>query len=730
MNTNTAYKKKDLVLIGGGHSHIAVIKELGMKPLPGTRVTLISEEIYTPYSGMLPGLIAGHYSFDDCHIDLRQLCQWAGIRFVCSAVEQLDPIKKKAICHQYPPLRYDFLSINCGSLPSLSSIKGASKYGHAIKPGKKFLTHWLQWLDSLALTHQSPHIVVVGVGAAGIETILAMHYRLQSITNIKAHFTLISAENNILSSHNLQVQTFLQQHLTTLDIKLINNRRVVSAKNGQLLLDNNRLLNTDFVTWTISAGAQPWLANSGLECDDKGFVKVDKFLRSLSHPDIFAVGDSAAFTPTPLPKAGVYAVRQGPILTKNLIAVITHRSLRIFKPQPNFLSLLSTGGHYAVASRGSLFFHGKWVWYWKNFIDRQFMARFRPKPMAAKVSVDDNTHSTMRCGGCGAKVSSDILQNVLMQLDIKTSSDIVSNQGDDAAIIKLPSGMHWAQSTDFFRSFIDDPYLFGRIAAVHSLGDIYAMGAKPHSALVTAVIPYNQAEIMQDTLLHLMLGILKTLNDENTKLIGGHSGEGPELAVGLNVNGTVILEKALTKAGLNHGDSLILTKPLGTGVLLAANMAIRCQGRWLDNAFNFMLQSNRTASNIFQKHGARSCTDITGFGLLGHLQEMLTASQCGAILTLDNIPVLDGALWCSEQGIQSTLYNANKQSVGHQSISSKHAVFPLLFDPQTAGGLLAGIPDAHVDNCLQELANAGYTAAKIGTIDQHAPDKSFVFNAT
>ena len=718
---------KHLVLIGGGHSHVSVIKQLGMKPLPEVRITLISESTYTPYSGMLPGLIAGHYSFDDCHIDLRKLCQWADIRFICSTVKGLKPAEKKIICHQYPSLSYDLLSINTGSQPRLDTINGALQHGHAVKPVNNFLCQWQQWLNSSAATDQTYHIIMVGGGAAGVEVLLAMHYHIHSTSNIRTNFTLICSDKSILSTHNKRVQNFFQQHLNRLGIKIITNQKVAAITAHRLLLTDGQTLDVDFVTLAIDAGAQTWLTESGLQCDNKGFIQVDRYLRSISHPDIFAAGDSAAFTPSPLPKAGVYAVRQGSILTGNLIATLKKHSLRPFKPQHRFLSLLTTGERHAVASRGPLFATGKWVWYWKNHIDRKFMARFNPTPMTVNNNSDDISIKTMRCGGCGAKINSSILQNVLTKLDIQPNPDIVNSLGDDAAIINLPAGIQWVQSVDFFRYFIDDPYLFGRISAIHSLGDIYAMGAKPHSALVTAVIPYSQTAIMEETLRHLMLGILTTLNNENTTLIGGHSGEGSELAAGLTVNGTLTPGQALTKSGFSHGDNLILTKPIGTGVLLAANMTANCQGRWLDNAFTFMLQSNQSAATILRTNGAHGCTDVTGFGLLGHLQEILTASQCGATITLDKIPVLDGALQCSAQGIKSTLYSANEQSNNRQNYTGQHPAFPLLFDPQTAGGLLAGIPAHFTDKCLRALADAGYTAAKIGWIDKQLPVSAITF---
>lgn len=729
MNHVSAYKN-DLVLIGGGHSHVAVVKELGMKPLAGLRVTLVSEDSYTPYSGMLPGLIAGHYSFDDCYIDLRKLCQWANVRFIHNAVKSLDPVARKITCHQYPPLSYDLLSINTGSQPALYTINGAANCGHAVKPINKFLSHWRQWLDSAAVNTTNPlqHIVVVGGGAAGVEVLLAMRYSLHGNTQINAKFTLVCADEELLSSHNARVQKFFHDHLNILGVKLIMGHKVAAAATNHLLLDDGSSLKTNFVTWAINAGSKPWTVDSGLACDKHGFVQVDQFLRSISHRDIFAVGDSAAFTPMPLPKAGVYAVRQGPILTHNIVATFRRRTLRPYKPQHHFLSLLTTGGRYAVASRGPFFIKGKWVWQWKNFVDRRFMARFNLKPMAVKSSAGVVMSETMRCGGCGAKVSSSVLQNVLAQLNIKSNTDVVSELGDDAAIINPPVGMQWVQSVDFFRSFIDDPYLFGRVAANHGLGDIYAMGAKPHSALVTAVIPYGHPRIMQETLLHVMQGALRVLDEEEAVLVGGHSGEGPELAFGLTVNGSLKPGQALTKVGLNHGDSLILTKPLGTGVLLAANMAARCEGRWLDNVLSFMLQSNRNAAAILQKYGARSCTDITGFGLLGHAREMLTASQCGAVLTLNAIPILDGALQCNAAGVRSTLFNANKAAHDCQGAVNQYPMFPLLFDPQTAGGLLAGISADQTESCLHALIEADYTAAKIGVVDQFAPVNSIIFN--
>ncbi len=370
------FGNKRLCLIGGGHSHVTIIKRLAIKPVPDIQVTLISPDTYTPYSGMLPGLIAGHYSFEDCHINLDQLCQWANVKLIHQNVNKIDPDAHHIYAAQYPPIQYDLLSINIGSQPATNCIKGANHHGHTIKPVKNFLHQWHLWLQTHADLAQIQRIVVVGGGAASVEVLLAMHYRLQNTTSIKAEFTLINSGQQILASYNRRVQNFFQQHLQSLNIKIYNDSYVKAINEQQLRLVDGRLVGFDFTVWAIHASAQPWLAASGLKCNSNGFVEVDQYLRSISHPDIFATGDSAAFTPHPLPKAGVFAVRQGPVLLKNIIATFRQKPLITFKPQQHFLSLLTTGRRHAVASRGPFFFKGKWVWHWKNYIDRSFMRRF------------------------------------------------------------------------------------------------------------------------------------------------------------------------------------------------------------------------------------------------------------------------------------------------------------------------------------------------------------------
>ena len=369
--------KKHLCLIGGGHSHAIVIKQLLEKPLSDVDITLISPDTHTAYSGMLPGLIAGHYSFEECHIDLHRLCQWAGVRFVRGAVDRINPDLQVIHCPKLLPIKYDLLSVNIGSHPAILNIRGAEIYGHAIKPVSNFLLHWFSWLQSHAESKQNQHIVVVGSGAAGIEVLLAMHYRLQNTTAITATYTLINANSTILTTHNRTVQNFFLSHLRSLNIT-VRNGHISSIDQDMLYFQDGSSLEYDFAVWAIHAGAYSWPAESSLTCDARGFIMVDQYLRSITHHNIFATGDCAAFSPQALPKAGVFAVRQGPALSNNLIATLTKKELRPFKPQQRFLSLLTTGRKHAVASRGFFFLQGKWVWHWKNYIDRKFMQHFHP----------------------------------------------------------------------------------------------------------------------------------------------------------------------------------------------------------------------------------------------------------------------------------------------------------------------------------------------------------------
>jgi selenide,water dikinase len=282
------------------------------------------------------------------------------------------------------------------------------------------------------------------------------------------------------------------------------------------------------------------------------------------------------------------------------------------------------------------------------------------------------------------------------------------------------------QTVDFFRAMVDDPYLFGRIAANHALGDIYAMGGVPETALAIAAVPAARPAIVEHDLFHMLKGGTEVLEAAGAVLVGGHTAEGTELALGFAVTGRPRPGALLRKGGLRPGDRLILTKPLGTGVILAAEMRGRAGARVVAGAIAAMLQPAAAASGCLAAHGATACTDVTGFGLFGHLVEMLTASGADARLDPDAIPALNGALALLGEGLTSSLHTANVAALAALVGEAEPALAALMVDPQTAGGLLAGIPAARADGCLVDLRRLGYQAAAIGVVADRAGERPLV----
>lgn len=365
-----------LLLIGGGHSHVEVIRRWGLAPEPGVSVTLVSPDRHTPYSGMLPGYIAGHYGHADCHIDLDAVCAAAGVTRVAATAGALDLGARVARCGQAPDQHFDLLSIDTGSTPVIAAIPGAAEHGIAIKPVAAFLQRWERLREQARAATRPLHIVVVGAGAAGVEVILAMQHRMAADGG-HARFTLIGNEAVILGVHPRGVQRRFEVILRERGIGVRTGTTVARAESGALLLGSGERLPCDETVWVTGAAAPAWPRASGLRCDAAGFIAVDRHLQSLSHPGVFAAGDIASMAESPRPKSGVYAVRQGPPLHDNLRRALRGEPLRTYDPQPRALALVSAGDRYAVASYGPLALGGRWVWMWKDRIDRGFMARYR-----------------------------------------------------------------------------------------------------------------------------------------------------------------------------------------------------------------------------------------------------------------------------------------------------------------------------------------------------------------
>jgi selenide,water dikinase len=727
---------KDVVLVGAGHAHVNVLRTFGMKPEPGVRLTLITRQVHSPYSGMLPGQVAGLYRFDETHIDTGPLCRFAGARLFQDEAIALDLASRHVVCRNRPPVSFDLLSINIGSTPNTCDVRGANEHAVPVKPIDGFLDRFETMRARLLAKGQRARVAVVGGGAGGVELLLSLERRLRRDFAVAGHdpgqlsFALVTSSSEVMPSFPKALRHRFAEILVQRGIELLAGAAVIQVGPDALQLEDGSVLPFDEILWTTRAAPAGWLQETGLTLTGDGFIHVGTTLESVSHPGVFAAGDVAALEGYRLPRSGVYAVRQGPVLARNLKRALTGRRLVPYNPQKATLSIVSTGQRHAIATRNGVVVAGEWVWRVKDWIDRRFMRRFNdlpemePSNQAPTVAVADASALkeisalAMRCGGCGAKVGATVLSRALGSILPAKRDDVVIglNAPDDAAVVDTGGPRLTVLTVDYFRAIIDDPYLFGKIAATHALGDVYAMGGDPQTALAIATVPYGLEAKVEADLTLMMTGANEVLRDADCALVGGHTSEGAELSLGFSVTGLVDRVDALRKSGLQPGDALILTKPVGTGTLLAADMRLRAKARWIIAAVEHMTVSNRAAAAILKRHGAHAATDVTGFGLLGHLVEMVKASGVDAVLHVSAVPLLDGARETLARGIFSSLQPQNvrlRRAIRNLDEAAHHPLYPVLFDPQTAGGLLASVPGEQAGSCLSELRAGGYPRAAI-----------------
>ena len=771
----SALPTQRLLLVGGGHSHIHVLRRRMMRPEEGAHlaVTLIAREVHTPYSGMLPGRVAGLYGPDEMHIDLARLCRAADTSLVLDEVVALDLAAKAVSSRGHPAMRFDILSLNSGAEPGFAGVDVSAPV-MPVKPIGRFLTAWAELrtgLESALDRGEARSLAVVGAGAGGVELILSIARQMSGVPAGLLSLTLVEAGAVILPGHNGRVRRWAERQLAAAGIRILKGFQVEKVTSEGLFGRAGEHVEVDHTLWTTGVCAPAYPQDSGLQVDASGFVNVNRSLQSLSHPCVFAAGDMANLVEQPRAKSGVYAVRAGPVLAENLLRYARGVPLKPFRAQRRALAILGNARGSAVASRGWLFAAGKPVWWLKQFIDRRFMARFTPPDMSEALGESAVDQALMRCAGCGSKLPASLLTRVLERLDVHPDEQVLQGIGEDAAMLQIgthtqkgthtgpeegthttrpgththpeqgthtdvtPSGTsgkgtHTEQgthtnpekgthtlcvSTDHFPQMVSDTYLFGRIAAHHGLSDLFAMGARPRYALVNLNVKLMAANLMEDEAELALKGANDVFRECGVTLVGGHSTESETTALGCTVIGDAEAP-LLVKSGLVEGEMLVLTKPLGVGVLLAGEMRRRTLGRWLEAALEVMDQSNGPGVRALRAHGAASCTDVTGFGLLGHLLEMLRASEVAAELWLDQVPRLDGAVELMASGVESSLQSANESALAEVEVSGLPLTDPalrLLMDPQTCGGLLVGIAPARAETLLGALGECGYECAAI-----------------
>ena len=693
--------ESQLLLAGGGHSHALVLLRwlMGGSRPPGA-ITLVNRSSTALYSGMVPGLVAGLYEPDACRIDLRRLCTAVKVTFIAAEITGLDLAGRQLLLADRPALAWDWLSLDVGAV---TRAVGTGDLG--VKPLEPFLA-WLEQTPTAAAP-----LRIRGGGAAALELALALRGR--------GHRASL-----LLRDTDLQLGNARANHL---------GRRLL-AQAGVTVHPTAAAEEAASLACTGSR-APAWLAASGLPCDGDGRMFTLPTLQVEGHPRLFAAGDCAVLRRAPRPPSGVWAVRAAPTLAANLARCLNAGSslaadaapqgLRRWRPQRRALQLLADGScperPQAVAVWGPLALGpSTLLWHWKNWIDLRFMERFAHRRAMGAAG------EAMACRGCAAKLAAPTLSAGLQAAG-------VGGPAEDAAVVgHLASGDLLLQSVDGFPALVDDPWLNGRLSTLHACSDLWASGARVTSVQAIVTVPEAASALQQQLLSHTLAGIRSVLDPLEARLIGGHSLEardGGGLAVSLAVNGCVAPAAHWGKGPLAAGEVLLLSRPLGTGVLFAAAMAGAARAAWLDRALEQMQQSQAALVPLLRELGCRACTDVTGFGLLGHLGEMLAAGPAGLQVALraEALPALPGALELLEQGHASTLAPSNATALALldgpiQLVGPRTgALTGLLIDPQTCGPLLAALPAAAAGTALERLRQLDFADARvIGTVQAPA----------
>lgn len=714
--TPTLPLTRDLVLIGGGHAHALVLKQWAMRPLPGARLTLIDPDPTAAYTGMLPGFVAGHYVRSELDIDLIKLARAAGARIILAPVTGLDPDARRIAIEGRAPIRFDVASIDIGATGRAPDIPGFSDHVVTAKPLARFADRWADFVERAPNDESCRQVSVIGGGAAGVELALAAQHRLSTLGRTPS-MTLLEVRDQIAPDLTGGARRALKAALGQAGVRVITGA-VIEEITADAIKVANATIETDFIIGAAGVQPWPWVADTDLQLTE-GWISVDAQLRSISHPHIFAAGDCAHLTTAPRPKAGVFAVRAAPVLADNLRAALQGRSAkRSFKPQRDYLKLISTGRQSAVAEKFGLAVEAPALWQLKDRIDKAFMERLgdlkpmaRPRvggPMAAGVKALADGAQPL-CGGCGSKTGRSALSEGLRSLANPMRDDVLAGSGDDAAVLKAGE-MHQVITTDHLRAFVDDPGLFARITAVHALGDIWSTGAQSQAALATIILPAMAENLQAAMVAEITEAAGSVFRDAGADIVGGHTSSGAELSLGFTITG--LTGKPALQGGARPGDVLVLTKPIGTGVILAADMALRAHGRDIANCWASMARPQDKAAALLGPV-ATSMTDVTGFGLAGHLVTLL--GQETAELDLNTIPLLEGARELATSGVRSTLFKANR--LAPEILDPPDSpISDLLIDPQTAGGMLAAIPERDAEKVFQAFAKANEPIWRIGRV--------------
>lgn len=703
----SAGARRTVVLVGGGHAHVQVLKRWAMAPPPDVRTVVVVDRPIAVYSGMVPGLVAGDYRVEELEIDVVPLARRAGASVILSAATDLDPVRREIALEGRAPIRYDLASLDVGSTVRALALPGVADHTLSTRPIGRFVGAVEARVEALVRSGGPARIVVVGGGAAGCELAFTLEARLRR-AGVAPHVTLVTSDAAPLAGAPAALQRRLAGLLAARGIAVRSQTRIASAAPGRVVPEAGEPIEGELIVWATGAAPVDFPRNAALARDREGFLLVRDTLELVGFDAVFAVGDCARMAAHPwVPRAGVYAVRQGPVLERNLRAALAGRAIERYRPQRDFLSLLNLGDGRALAAKWGFAWAGRSAFRLKDRIDRAFMARFQGVDATA---IDPHAEA-MPCGGCAAKLAAGPLDAALTRLaPAPADASVVVGvaERDDVAVTRESDGGTTLHNIDAIRAFTDDPWLVGRVAAANATSDLYAKGGRPRHAQALIGLPEASPEVAEEMLFQVLGGLRATLDALGVSLVGGHTLTSEVLSVGLAVTGDGPEDGPLLRqCGARPGDGLWLTRPLGTGVVLAADMRGLARGPWVAAAHASMLRTHAVGSRLALAAGAHAATDVTGFGLAGHLLNLLRPAGLGARLDRSAVPLLPGARELFQRGLRSTAHAGNRAAF-HAAVEGAS---PLdegwLHDPQTSGGLLLAVPPGAGARLAAAFAEAG-----------------------
>ena len=692
---NKSFFQNQLVLVGGGHANIQVLRELCMKNYQGLHTILVSKEYHATYSGMTPGFFFNKFSQQEIDIDLQRLCFNAGATFIKDEVIDLDLQHNKIKLLKYPSINFDILSLNTGSISNYQNLNIES-FSNCInvKPISD-LVKKLPEIDNI-VSKENCCVSIIGSGIAAYEISFSLKQRYLDKVKINIIGDKHLSEKNI----NKQTKRKLNQIARDMGIELIEGR-VKQIKSDYLVLSNNENIKSNLNLLSTGADISPWITKTELLKSESGFVAVNKYLQSLNFENIFVTGDIADIEGFQRSKSGVMAVRQGQILKKNIFLKIQNKSMVKFKAQKNWLYLIGTYHNKAILNYHSISIHSSWCWYLKVLIDKKFIKKFsfpNKKIMNKKLIGTKNILENMYCQGCGSKASKNSLVNYLSK---KNENQLLS----DASTIEH-SSTKIIQSIDHIKLFSSmNPYDFGIISYLHSKNDILAAGGLIKSLSVSIGIPFADDRVESFFLEYFMEGIKSESIKDKAIIASGHTYQTHEPGITLNMNGQFDLQSHKDMAQEN--DLIYLSKPLGTGYLLAAyylnSPLVLSQD--IQKLFNFLKIDNQFAYEAAKNNECTTMTDISGFGLASHLGDICYSSNLSAKINLSS-QILINDKTSILKNFESTGYHNNYKS-NSQNIYIKNSnnLEKILYDPQTNGPMLMAINPVNKEKFESDFHN-------------------------